>query len=116
VKVKEKLNNAVFLDQKAYDRIFKEAPRIQMLTVNSLIEKFKVNGSVARACLKELYAKALIKPVGDQHASFKLFTGTQWKAVDLEADAKKAKKDKKDNDEAKLVAKEAIKEAKAAAK
>ena len=28
IKVKDKLNNAVFIDQKTYDKIAKEAPRI----------------------------------------------------------------------------------------
>jgi small subunit ribosomal protein S25e len=91
VKVKEKLNNAVFLDQKAYDRIIKEAPKIQMITINSMVEKLKVNGSIARASIKELATKGLIKPVGDQHNSFKLYTGAQYKAADP-AEAKDTKK------------------------
>lgn len=61
VKVKEKLNNAVFLDQKAYERITKEAPKIAGLTVSVVCDKFKVNGSVARKVLRDLHSKGLIK-------------------------------------------------------
>jgi len=49
VKVKEKLNNAVFLDEKQYERMIKEVPKILCITRAVLCEKFKVGGSVARA-------------------------------------------------------------------
>ena len=61
VKVKDKLNNAVILDAKQWDRITKEAPKIQYLSTSTMCDKFKVNGSVARKSLRELAAKNLIK-------------------------------------------------------
>ena len=100
VKVKEKANNAVFLEEKQYERMLKEVPKILCITRAGLIEKFKVGGSIARALIKDLYAKNLIKPVGTQHASFDLYQGTLAKtalekaAEDAVAEAAKAKKGK----------------------
>jgi small subunit ribosomal protein S25e len=102
VKVKEKANNAVFLDEKQYERMLKEVPKILCITRAALIEKFKVGGAIARALIKDLHLKGLIRPVGDQHHSFDLYQGTLAKtAVERIADetaaaeaaaAKKAKK------------------------
>jgi len=102
VKVKEKANNAVFLDEKQYERMLKEVPKILCITRAILCEKFKVGGSVARALIKDLSKKNLIKPVGQQHASFDLFQGTLAKtaaekaAEEAEAKKEKAKKDVKE--------------------
>merc|ERR1712195_366353 len=64
VKVKEKLNNAVYLDEKAFERMVKEVPKILCITRSVLIEKFKIGGSIARALIKELCRKNLIIPIG----------------------------------------------------
>merc|ERR1711982_110520 len=64
VKVKDKLNNDVFLDKKRYDKLMTEIPKILCVTRASLIEKFKVNGSVARALISDLQGKGLILPQG----------------------------------------------------
>ena len=81
VKVKEKLNNAVFLEEKAYERMLKDVPKILCITRAMLCEKFKVGGSIARALIKDLNKKQLIRPVGDQHASFDLYQGVQAKTA-----------------------------------
>ena len=102
VKVKEKLNNAVFLDEKQYERMLKEVPKILCITRAILCEKFKVGGSIARALIKDLAKKGLINPIGQQHHSFDLYKGAQAKtaleklAADAEEEAaKNAKKAKK---------------------
>ena len=100
VKVKEKLNNAVYLEDGKYEKMLKEVPRILCITRAVLIEKFKIGGSLARALIKDLCTKNLIIPVGVQHHSFDLYRGTlaksaeEKKAAD-EADAADAKKKKK---------------------
>ena len=92
VKVKEKLNNAVYLDEKQYERMLKEVPKILCITRAMLCEKFKVGGSVARALIKDLNKKGLIKPIGDQHHSFDLYSGIQAKAAgEKDEDEKKGK-------------------------
>ena len=95
VKVKEKLNNAVFLEEKQYERVLKEVPKILCITRAVLCEKFKVGGSIARAIIKDLYKKNLIRPIGDQCASFDLYMGTQAKTAAEKAAAEAEEADKK---------------------
>lgn len=78
--------------------MLKEVPKILCITRAILCEKFKVGGSIARALIKDLHKKGLIKPVGQQHASFDLYQGSSAKtaaekAAD-EAAAEAAKKKK----------------------
>ena len=101
MKVKEKMNNAVFLDKAQYDRMCKEVPKILCITRAALIEKFKVGGSVARAFLKDMVEKEMIRPVYQQ-SKFELYRGRESKTAAekaaleaAEAEAKAAKKGKK---------------------
>ena len=81
--------------------MIKEVPKILCITRAVLCEKFKVGGSIARALIKDLAKKNLIRPVGTQHASFDLYQGSQAKtanekiaeeAAAAEAKAKKGAK------------------------
>merc|ERR1711953_70842 len=80
-KVKDKLDNDVFLDQKRFDKIAQEMPKILCITRGILCEKFKVNGSIARAMIKEVAARGEIKLVGDSHSKFDLYTGAKAKSA-----------------------------------
>ena len=80
-KVKDKLDNEVYLDQKRFDKIATEIPKILCITRAVLCEKFMVNGSIARAIIKELAGRGDIKQVGDSHAKFDLYTGTKAKSA-----------------------------------
>ena len=75
-----------------------EIPKILAITRAGLIEKFKVNGSVARVLLKELSEQGLIKAIGQQHAKFNLYKGVQSRTAlekaEDEAKAEAAKKSK----------------------
>merc|ERR1711881_756182 len=75
VKVKDKLNNDVFLDKKRYEKLMQEIPKILCVTRATLIEKFKVNGSVARALISDLKEKGLIQQIGQHNSRFDLFKG-----------------------------------------
>ena len=46
----------------------------KVLTVASLVEKFKINGSVARKVLCHFREKGDIVRVGDPHSKFHLYT------------------------------------------
>ena len=98
-KVKDKLNNDVFLDQKRFDKICQEMPKILCLTRAVTMEKFKVNGSVARALLKHVASTGEIKPVGDvTQSGFSLYTGIKAKTAlekKAEEEAAAAAKQKK---------------------
>jgi small subunit ribosomal protein S25e len=93
-KVKEKLNNAVFLDEKQYERMIKEVPKILCITRAVLCEKFKVAGSVARALIKDMASRGFIIPVGDQHHSFDLYKGKEAKTAAEKAAAEAAEPEK----------------------
>jgi small subunit ribosomal protein S25e len=77
VKVKEKLNTAVYLEKAQFERMIKEVPKILCVTRAVLIEKFKVGGSIARALIKELLKRELLVAVGQQHSTFDLYKGSQ---------------------------------------
>merc|ERR1712100_127542 len=62
-KVREKLINAVVLDQGLHDKIVKEVPAYRLITPAVVSERMKVNGSVARRCIQMLHQKGLIRPV-----------------------------------------------------
>merc|ERR1712060_214760 len=99
VKVQDKLNNEVFLEQKKYDKILTEAPKILCITRGVLCDKFKVNGAVARSLLRDLAERGDIKRVGDAHHSFDLFTGCKAKsALEKEKEEAAAKDGKKKGD------------------
>lgn len=72
-KVKEKSNNAVTLDKATYDKLFKEVPTYKLITPAMLVDRVKVNASVARAAIRELEAKGLIKRVY-AHSSLPIYT------------------------------------------
>merc|ERR1711990_1037903 len=102
VKVKDKLNNDVFLDEKRWAKMQQEIPKILCITRGALCDKYKVNGSIARAIIKALAAQGTIKRVGEPCASFDLWSGMQAKSAlekaaeeAAQAAEKGAKKEKK---------------------
>ena len=66
-----------------------EIPKILVITRSALMEKFKVNGSIARALIKELAKQGTIKRLDATSAKFDLYTGTQAKSA-LEKAAEEA--------------------------
>lgn len=53
-KVKDKSQNAVLLDQSTYDKLQKEVSSYRLVTVSTLVDRLKINGSLARRALREL--------------------------------------------------------------
>ncbi|ODV97426.1 hypothetical protein PACTADRAFT_39883 [Pachysolen tannophilus NRRL Y-2460] len=62
-KVKDKAQHLVILDQEKYDRIMKEVPSYRYVSVSVLVDRLKVNGSLARVALRHLEREGIIKPV-----------------------------------------------------
>ena len=89
MKTRDKLNHDVFLDEKKWTKISSEIPKILCITRGILCDKYKVNGSIARAMIKELAKQGTIRRVGEHHANFDLYTGTQAKSA-LEKAAEEA--------------------------
>jgi small subunit ribosomal protein S25e len=72
-KMKEKVNNLVLFDQATYDKLIGEVPKYKMITPSILADRLRLNGSLARAAIRELLSKGLIKPIAE-HASQKIYT------------------------------------------
>lgn len=66
--VKDKAQHAVILDKSTSDRLAKDVQSYRLVTVAVLVDRLKINGSLARRCLKELEEKGQIKIVVKHHA------------------------------------------------
>ncbi|KAI0733418.1 40S ribosomal protein S25 [Fomitopsis betulina] len=62
-KVKDKAQHAVVLDKPTFDRIFKEVPTFRFISQSILIERLKINGSLARVAIRHLEKDGLIKRI-----------------------------------------------------
>jgi small subunit ribosomal protein S25e len=62
-KVKDKAQHAVICDKVTYDRVMKEVPTWRFISQSILIERLKVNGSLARVTIKHLEKEGLIKRI-----------------------------------------------------
>lgn len=67
-KTKEKLNNAVFFDQKTYDRLRSEIIKSKLITTSIIADRLRVNGTLARAAIQELLAEGAIVKLSHHHA------------------------------------------------
>lgn len=72
-KSREKAQHHVVLEQALYDRLYKEAATFKLVTVSVLVDRLKINGSVARRALRALEADGIIKPV-ITHSKQKTYT------------------------------------------
>ncbi|GIM08217.1 hypothetical protein Vretimale_12301 [Volvox reticuliferus] len=67
-KQKEKVNNAVLFDKAVYEKLLNEVPKYKMISPSVLADRLRINGSLARAAIKELANKGLIKPIVHHHS------------------------------------------------
>jgi small subunit ribosomal protein S25e len=61
--VKDKANHAVVLDKATADKLQKDVQSYRLITVAVLVDRLKINGSLARQAMKDLEEKGLIKKV-----------------------------------------------------
>lgn len=61
--VKDKSNHAVVLDKATGEKLQKDVQSYRLITVAVLVDRLKINGSLARAALKDLEEKGVIKKV-----------------------------------------------------
>ncbi len=59
--------NAVYLDKPTYDKILKEVPTFKMISQSTLIDRMKINGSLARVAIRHLEREGQIKRVIHHH-------------------------------------------------
>lgn len=62
-KVKDKAQHAVVLDKPTFDRIMKEVPTFRFISQSILIERLKINGSLARTAIRHLEKEGSIKRI-----------------------------------------------------
>ncbi|GKT56761.1 40S ribosomal protein S25 [Colletotrichum tofieldiae] len=72
-KVKDKAQHAVILDKATSDKLYKDVQSYRLVTVAVLVDRLKINGSLARRCLADLEEKGIIKPIV-QHSKMKIYT------------------------------------------
>ncbi|KAI0518252.1 ribosomal protein S25 [Xylaria bambusicola] len=70
---KDKAQHAVLLDKTTSEKLYKDVQSYRLVTVSTLVDRLKINGSLARKCLKDLEEKGQIKPVVT-HSKMKIYT------------------------------------------
>ena len=63
----------VLLDKATKDKLYKEVPSYKLITPSVVSERLKVRVSLARACLKDLLGKGLIREVST-HSDQMIYT------------------------------------------
>ena len=53
----------VLFDQQTYDRLMLDVPKMKLITPSVIVERFKVNGSLARKAITQLVNSKVIKVV-----------------------------------------------------
>lgn len=61
--VKDKANHSVILDKATSDKLYKDVQSYRLITVATLVDRLKINGSLARKALNDLEEKGQIKKV-----------------------------------------------------
>ncbi|CAI7597502.1 unnamed protein product [Penicillium viridicatum] len=72
-KVKDKAQHAVVLDKATNDKLQKDVQSYRLITVATLVDRLKINGSLARQALNDLEANGQIKKVVG-HSSLSIYS------------------------------------------
>ena len=88
-RVRDKVVNAVFFDEALYKRVSVDVPKMKLITVATLMDRFKLNGSLARVLIKHMVQKGAIKVVGQHHHAMYIYTTTAEKKQAAEVEQKK---------------------------
>merc|ERR1719446_1755421 len=62
--------NKVQFEEELYTRFLAEVPKMKLITPSALVERLKINGSLARAAIKELENDEQIKRVSYHHSQW----------------------------------------------
>lgn len=75
--VKDKANHAVVLDKATSEKLYKDVQSYRLITVATLVDRLKINGSLARKALAELEEKGQIKKVVG-HSKLNIYSMCPW--------------------------------------
>merc|ERR1712225_69320 len=67
-KLKDKANHAVVLDKATSDKLNKDVQSYRLITVAVLVDRLKINGSLARKALADLEDRGVIRKVVAHHS------------------------------------------------
>lgn len=62
--------NKVQFEEELYTRFMAEVPKMKLITPSALVERLKINASLARAAIKELEANDQVKRVSYHHSQW----------------------------------------------
>ncbi|KAM7455820.1 hypothetical protein BLSTO_03431 [Blastocystis sp. subtype 1] len=62
-KVRDTVNNKVYFEKADYDKLLAEVPKMKLITVYGIVDRLKINGSCARAGIRELVKQGKIVEV-----------------------------------------------------
>merc|ERR1711904_466856 len=79
-KVKDKLNNKVFLDEATWKALQKDVANMNLCTISSMSEKYKIIGSLCRPLIRQFAAEGKLKQVGHNTAQCVLYSGSEFLA------------------------------------
>ncbi len=71
--MREKMNAKVLFDEDGWARFQAEVPKMKLITPSQLVERLKINGSLARAACRYMAAEGQIKPV-EVHSKQMIYT------------------------------------------
>lgn len=66
--MKDKANHAVVLDKNTSEKLQKDVQSYRLITVAVLVDRLKINGSLARKALNDLEDKGVIRKVVSHNA------------------------------------------------
>jgi len=72
-KVKDKAQHAVVMDKNIQDRLNKDVLTYRLITTAVLVDRLKINGSLARQALADLEERGVIKKVV-RHSKLSIYT------------------------------------------
>ncbi|KAI5801111.1 putative 40S ribosomal protein S20 [Geopyxis carbonaria] len=72
-KVKDKAQHAVVMDKTIQDRLNKDVLTYRLITTAVLVDRLKINGSLARKALADLEEKGVIKKIVG-HSKLSIYT------------------------------------------
>ncbi|CZT18868.1 probable ribosomal protein S25.e.c7 [Ramularia collo-cygni] len=72
-KVKDKAQHTVILDKATNEKLQKDVQSYRLVTVAVLVDRLKINGSLARKALADLEEKGVIRQVVS-HSAGKIYT------------------------------------------
>ena len=72
-KMREKLNGKVLFDEDGWAKFLAEVPKMKLVTPSGLVERLKINASLARAACRYMEAEGQITAI-EKHSKQMIFT------------------------------------------